>query len=95
MPSHSINFEVRRSDTIEFPSHLLTEGRYEFVVGEDGSIEIKGNRDGLLYLAEVLVRFALGGYEADFHAHMPMDSQVGGPNIDNLPELTIFGPSDK
>lgn len=94
MPSHVISFEVGRPDTIDFPSHLLTDGRYEFTVGEDRSVEIKGNRDGLLYLAEVLVRFALGGYAPDFHAHLPLDSEVDGPNTDNQPELTIFAPNE-
>ncbi len=92
MPSYSITFDVRRPDTIEFPAHLLQSGRYELRVGEGGGVELTGNRDGLLYLAEVLVRFAIGGYVSDFHAHLPLNSDEGGPNVDSRPELTIYAP---
>ncbi len=94
MPTHVISFEVPRADTIEFPSDRLTDGRYEFTVGGGQSVEIRGNREGLLYLAEVLVRFALGGYGDGFHAHLPLNSEAGGPNIDSSPELTIFAANE-
>lgn len=95
MPSHQINFAVPRSDTIEFPSHLLAKGRYKLVVSADDSVEIEGNRDGLLYLAEVFARFALGGYQSGFHAHLPLDSEYGGPNVNNRPELTVTFVADR
>lgn len=91
MPTHSIDFEVRRPDTIDLPVHLLESGKYEVVVDKAGGVEISGNRNGLLYLAEVLVRCAIGSYDPGFHVHLPLSSRTLGPNIDARPELTLFG----
>jgi hypothetical protein len=94
MPSYKIEFQVGRRDTIEFPAQLLESGNYEIKVGSaDGSVEIIGNRDGLLYLAQVLVRFAIGGYSPGFHAHLPLSSAALGPSLQAAPELTIYAPS--
>ena len=89
MPSYTISFDVGRADTLELPSVLLTEGTYRLNVEEDGSVELSGNRDGLLYLAEVLVRCALGEYVVGQHVHLPLDGSFSGPNLDASPELTI------
>lgn len=89
MPSYTISFEVRRPDTVDLPTALLSQGAYQFTVDEDGSVEIAGNRDGLLFLSEVLVRCALGEYTAGQHVHLPLDSRDSGPNLDASPELTI------
>jgi hypothetical protein len=94
MPSYTIRFEVKRPNTIDFPTDLLVDGNYEFTISEQRGIELHGNRDGLLYLAEVLTRFALGGYEQGFHAHFPLLSATDGPNIDSAPELTIYAASE-
>ncbi len=57
-----------------------------------GGVNLFGNRDGLLYVANVLIRCALGGYTTGFHVHLPMDSSVSGPNIDASPEFTVYAP---
>lgn len=90
MPSYTISFDVRRPDTVDLPAALLSDGTYTLKVEEDGSVEIIGNRDGLLYLAEVLVRCALGKYTAGQHVHLPLDGSFSGPNLDASPELTIY-----
>lgn len=93
MPTHTISFDVRRADTMELPSALLADGSYRITVENDGSVEITGNRDGLLYLAEVLARCAIGEYARGHHVHLPLDSSVLGPNTDARPELTIYAAS--
>jgi hypothetical protein len=95
VPSYTITFDVRRPDTMDLPSSLLSNGVYKLAVAEDGSVEIAGNRDGLLYLAEVLVRCAIGEYTAGHHVHFPLDSSHSGPNLDASPELTIHAAVDR
>ena len=95
MPTYSISFEVARADTLDLPVRLLDTGKYQIKVEKEGGIEITGNRDGLLYLAEVLVRCAIGSYEPGFHLHLPLDSATQGPNVDASPELTINAASPR
>lgn len=92
MPEYQVAFEVRKPGWIDLPAELLTDGHYRVECERNGSVNVFGNKDGLLYLANVLIRCALGGYESGFHVHLPMDSSEGGPNIDCKPELTIFAP---
>jgi hypothetical protein len=89
VPTYNIAFDDHRPDTLELPAALLAAGVYTLEVENDGSVEISGNRDGLLYLAEVLVRCALGEFVAGHHVHLPLDSRTSGPNLDARPELTI------
>lgn len=90
MPQHCITFEPIDRRTMKLPSDKLEAGRYVVQVEQGGSVTVLGNRDGLLYLAEVIVQCALGEYERGFHVHLPLSSNVHGPNIDMQPELTIY-----
>jgi len=90
MPQYQLAFDVKKSNTIELPAELLALGHYRLECESDGSINLYGNRDGLLYVANVLIRCALGGYDPGFHVHLPTDSSADGPNIDLKPEFTIY-----
>jgi hypothetical protein len=90
MPDYRVAFDVRKQNAIDLPAELLTDGQYRVECENDGSVNVFGNKDGLLYLANVLIRCALGGYESGFHVHLPLDSSASGPNIDSSPELTIY-----
>ena len=90
MPEYSVSFELEKPNTLSFPEGLLDAGRYKVVMDERLGVTISGNRDGLLYLAEVLVRCAISGYDAGFHVHLSLDSSTEGPNIDCSPELTLY-----
>lgn len=94
MPTYTVDFEVGEPETITLPTHLQS-GEYLVRVEHDGSVEISGDRDGLLYLAEVLVRCAIGGYLPEFHVHIPLSTAERGPNLDARPELTIYGANAK
>jgi len=92
VPTHTISFEVADPSIIELPQHLLREGgRYSVEVGA-GDVTIWGNAQGLLYLAEVLVRCALGEHTLGLHVHLPQDASVmhEGPATSIQPELTVF-----
>lgn len=92
MPEYVVSFTNPRRNSMDLPAALLVDGgRYVVSTESDGSVNILGNRNGLLYLAEVLVRCAIGGHGVGFHVHLPLDSSVDGPNVDARPELTIYG----
>lgn len=91
MPEYCVAFEDPKPDSLDFPYRLLRTGSYKVAVDEDRSVTITGNRDGLLYLAEVLVRCAISGYAPGFHVHLSLGSAVRGPNVDCSPELTVYG----
>ena len=91
MPKHEVSFDLQDPSVIDFPAHLLEQGgRYIVKVVRGGSVDIVGNRDGLLYLAELLVRLALGERVRGFHVHLDFDSNTEGPNVDLRPELTFI-----
>lgn len=98
MPDYVISFdEVQDRDTMALPNALLARGgRYQVQV-HGGDVFIAGNREGLLYLAEVLGRCALGGYARGFHVHLPMAAAgLETPMADGTtPELVFFGASDE
>ncbi len=88
MPTHQIAFEVPDPEIMELPSEFMRRGgRYQIRV-ENGDVSIFGNRDGLLYLAEILARCALGGYVEGFHVHVPAKSDLSPPAVG--PELVVF-----
>jgi hypothetical protein len=93
MPEYRVAFEVGKANTIDLPADLPNDGRYRVDCGSDGAANAFGNENGLLYLADPLVRCALGGYQAGVHVHLPLDSSVGGPNVDLRPELTTHAPA--
>lgn len=91
MPEHTIKFDVTDRNTMHLPSNLLREGGRYRVEVRDGDVYVSGNKDGLLYLAEVLVRSAIGGFTETFHVHLPQDSTSGPPTGKGIrPELVIF-----
>lgn len=94
MPEYHVAFEPLDRRTMQLPADLLDRGRYMVQVEEDGSVSVMGNRDGLLYLGELLIRCAIGEFDRGFHVHLPMSSDVHGPNVDLKPELTIYAADD-
>ena len=91
---YKIQFKVDRADTMELPDRLLKKGRYLVSVEPRGTVTVRGNKEGMLYLAEVLARCALGNYQLGFHVHLPRDSRDAGPNTDAKPELTFYSAED-
>lgn len=91
MPKYEIEFAVSAPDTLDYPHHLLRTGHYTIETDPHRGVSVVGTRDGLLYLAEVLVRCALSDFDPSFHVHLPLDSRDAGPNLDARPELTVFG----
>lgn len=95
MPEHTVKFETPSdARTMMLPQELLAEGGRYSVHLRDGDVYISGNTSGLLYLAEVLVRCAKGGYVDSFHVHLPFDSEAGPPTGAIRPELVIFAASE-
>ena len=93
MPEHTINFEVKAANTIELPNRRYAAGRYRVHTEPDGSVDIFGNREGLLYLAEILVRCALGGHTSGCHVHLPRRGVAAKPDVSGEPELTVYSAS--
>lgn len=91
MPEFSLHFEVPDPNAIQLPAHRLQSGGRYAVELHDGDIYLSGNSEGLLYLAEVLIRCAKGGYADSFHVHLPLRSDAGPPPATEVqPELVIF-----
>ena len=96
MPEHRVQFEVPDRKTMHLPYEFLASGGQYSVQYRDGDVYVSGNELGLLYLAEVLVRCAKGGYVDGFHVHLPQDSSHGPPSGDDTrSELVIFGASEE
>jgi hypothetical protein len=72
MPGYTVSFEVRSPTEIELPQHLLSSGGKYGAEIRDGDIYVHGNAQGLLYLAEVLIRCATGGFAETLHVHLPL-----------------------
>ncbi len=83
MPEYTISFEVKEANTIELPNQRYAAGRYRVEADEKGGVDVFGNREGLLYLAEVLVRCALGDHKAGFHVHIPRKGVVSLVYLEN------------
>jgi hypothetical protein len=90
MPEYCVSFDQPKANTLVFPSDLQTTGWYNVDIDDSLGVTVTGNRDGLLYLAELLVRCAITGYDPGFHVHMALNSAKRGPNIDCSPELTLY-----
>lgn len=90
MPEHRIDFEVRDATTVELPNRRYAEGKYRFSVDEGGGVQVFGNRDGLLYLADVFARLALGQYPPGLHVHLPDAGVAHGPDLSGRPEITVY-----
>ena len=84
MPEHIIRFDVKEPATIELPNRRFAGGHYRVQVDSDGGVDVFGDRDGLLYLAEVLARCALGGYKPGFHVHLPTRGVASGPDVSEI-----------
>jgi hypothetical protein len=90
MPKYCVTFEVTDPGRFDMPVGEFENGCYEVIVNPDGGVDVFGNRQGLLYLAEVLTRCAIGGFEPGVHVHLQTRGLANGPNLDGSPELTIF-----
>jgi hypothetical protein len=90
MPEYRVVFETPKPNSMLLPHELLSAGgRYRVDVLPDGSVDVQGNRDGLLYLANILVQCALAGYYPGWHAHFRLDSNDHTPPS-AAPELTLY-----
>lgn len=95
MPEYTVEFETSPdARTMTLPHKLLASGGRYTVQIRDRDVYISGNTDGLLYLAEVLVRCAKGEYVDSFHVHLPFDSEAGPPTGEIHPELVVFAASE-
>lgn len=90
MPEYTVTFDVPDDRTMLMPGAELSGGHYELKADSDGNIDISGDRQGLLYLAEVIVRAAIGGYEPGFHVHLPARGVGTGPNVNGEPEVIVY-----
>jgi hypothetical protein len=97
MPEYSTRFTVPDNQTIELPNELLNQGGWYEIQDNNGDIYVNGNRNGLLYIAEVLIRCATGNYVEGFHVHLPLlsDHASGGAPQQPIDELVIFGASEQ
>jgi len=96
MTEYTVKFETSPdARTMMLPHQLLANGGRYAVQVRDGDVYISGNANGLLYLAEVLVRCAKGGYATSFHVHLPFDSEAGPPTGEIRPELVLFAASEQ
>lgn len=94
MPEYTVKFETPAdARTMRLPHELLSDGGHYAVQVRDGDVYVSGNTNGLLYLAEVLVQCAMGGYVDSFHVHLPFDSGAGPPT-GVRPELVFFAASE-
>ncbi len=93
MPEYTINFETPDPRSMELPYELLRDGGQYYVEVLSGDVYVSGNKEGLLYLAELIARCAIGGYEEYFHVHVSMNSTQSGRPSDTegpISELVIF-----
>ncbi len=60
MPEYAISFTDEGVDVVKLPNRRFSSGAYRIVTDNAGGVDVFGTRDGLLYLAEVIVRCALG-----------------------------------
>jgi hypothetical protein len=77
------------------PQELLSSGgKYQIEI-RDGDIYVVGNTNGLLYLAEVLIRCAKGKLVESTHVHLPLDSVHETLTTDIQPELVVFAATEE
>ena len=90
MTTYEIAIQAGSASSLTLPGHLLSGGGQYRLDQTPAGITLTANRDGLLYLAEILVQLALAGLDKAYHVHLRLDSRLSGPNVDAEPELTIF-----
>lgn len=94
MPEYTVRFETKDPRSLVLPHELLDAGgRYKVEI-RDGDVYVWGNRNGLLYLGEVLIRCAIGDLVDTFHVHIPQDSSESTVEEVN-DELLVFGADEK
>lgn len=76
MPDYCVTFQVKTEHEMQIPDHLLEEGGKYLLKQEGPDVYVWGNTLGLLYLAEILIRCAKGGYAQGFHVHLPADRRA-------------------
>ncbi len=89
MPTHRISFEVSNPKVIELPAHRLRNGGRYSVEARDGDLYVFGNKEGLLYLSDLLAMLALGDYEKGFHVHIPAQGSLAAGETGD--EIVMFG----
>lgn len=94
MPQQTVQFEIKNPRSLALPHELLDGGgRYKLEV-RDGDVNVWGNRNGLLYLGQVLIRCAIGGLVDTFHVHIPQDSSQSKAE-EAKDELLVFAADEK
>jgi hypothetical protein len=94
MPQHTVRFEMKNPRSLALPHQLLDEGGKYKVEVRDGDVYVWGNRNGLLYLGEVLIRCAIGGLVDTFHVHIPQNSSQSTAE-EAQDELLVFAADEK
>lgn len=77
-------------DALRLPNSRHAGGHYSIRGEGDGSVEIMGDRAGLLYLAEVIASCALADLSPGFHVHLPTEGVASEPDLSGGPEVTVF-----
>lgn len=90
MIEYRVQFEEEGPDVVRLPLRRFVDGVYKVVADRDGGVEVFGNRDGLLFLAEVIVRCAMGGFSDGFHVHLPREGVAQQPDTSGGAELTVY-----
>lgn len=91
MREYTMKFDPPDRNTMHLPVQLLRDGGRYLVQVRDGDVYVSGNKNGLLYLAEVLVQAAVGEFSETFHVHLPLDSAAGPPSpVEARSELVVF-----
>lgn len=89
----TIAFQDKGRNAIDFPTQKYQPGAYRIRPDAEGGVEVSGNKNGLLFLAEVLTRCALADLEPGFHVHLPLEGVMSGPDTSGGPELTLYSAS--
>jgi len=92
---HSFNIEQLARDEIRTPNAKYAQGQYQIRTDSEGSIQVFGDRQGLLYIAEVIATCAVGDLSSGFHVHIPCNGVAAGPTDMGEKELTVYSASTR
>ncbi|GEM_PF-1640363 len=90
---HTFRVEQDARNEMHIPNLKYAGGHYRIRAEVDGSVEIFGDRQGLLYLAEIIAGCALGDLSAGFHVHLPRLGVASEPDTSGDVELTVYSAS--
>lgn len=74
---------------MSLPYELLAAGGKYCVEVRDGDVYVWGNKEGLLYLGDLIIRSAIGNLAEGVHTHIPLDSSEKS-KVEPSAELLVF-----